>query len=92
MFGKKEPDIPEEIREKLLSRIKPILARELGVGEYRITPEARLKEDLGIDSLGAVELIMALEDEFAIEIMDDDAEKMEIIKDIVVYLAQKVKL
>jgi acyl carrier protein len=58
------------------SRLKSIIADKLVVDEDKITPEARFAEDLGADSLGLVELIMAIEEEFNIDIPDEDAEKI----------------
>lgn len=92
MFKRKELGISEEIRQKLLFRIRPIIAKQLRVSEEGIVPNAKIRDDLGIDSLNSIELIMALEEEFAIEIIDSDAEKMVTINDIIVYLVQRVKL
>ncbi len=57
-------------------RVKKIIAEQLGVEEDEVTPEASFVEDLGADSLDTVELVMALEEEFEIEIPDEDAEKI----------------
>jgi acyl carrier protein len=57
-------------------RVKKIIAEQLGVEEGEVTPEASFVEDLGADSLDTVELVMALEEEFSIEIPDEDAEKI----------------
>ena len=57
-------------------RVKKIIAEQLGVEEDEVTPEASFVEDLGADSLDTVELVMALEEEFGIEIPDEDAEKI----------------
>ncbi len=57
-------------------RVKKIIAEQLGVEEGEVTPEASFVEDLGADSLDTVELVMALEEEFEIEIPDEDAEKI----------------
>jgi acyl carrier protein len=57
-------------------RVKKIIAEQLGVEEDEVTPEASFVEDLGADSLDTVELVMALEEEFSIEIPDEDAEKI----------------
>lgn len=93
MFKKKEED-PETKRKKdmLFSKVKPILAQQLEVDENKIIPTSDIVEDLGADSLDSVEIIMALEDEFGIEIPDEDAEKMKIIDDILTYLSEKVNL
>ena len=57
-------------------RVKKIIGEQLGVEEDEVTPEASFVEDLGADSLDTVELVMALEEEFGIEIPDEDAEKI----------------
>lgn len=73
---------PEEIEE----RIKGIIVEQLGVGLEEVTSEASFIEDLGADSLDIVELIMALEEEYDIEIPDEDAEKIQTVKDVVSYV------
>ncbi len=70
----------------MFDKVKTIIANELGVDENKITLEARLTEDLGADSLDAVELIMAIEDEFGIEVNDEAAQKIHTVKDIVDYV------
>ena len=67
-------------------RIQQIIADQLGVPVGKITPEARLVRDLGADSLDVVELIMALEEEFAIEIRDEDAQKLVTVQDLQDYI------
>lgn len=67
-------------------RVKKIVADQLGVKEEEITMEASFVDDLGADSLDTVELVMALEDEFGIEIPDEDAEKIETIQDAINYI------
>ncbi len=89
MFGKK--DIPQDRKEELLNKIRPIIAQQLGISEDKIVLSAKITEDLGADSLDTIELTMALEEEFKIEILDEDAEKMKTIEDIVIYLAGKVQ-
>ncbi len=71
-------------------RIKEIIADQLGVETEKITPEAKFVEDLGADSLDIVELIMAFEEEFGIEIPDEDAEKIQTVGDVINYLKEKV--
>lgn len=61
-------------RPEVESRLKALLVSELGLDEEKITPNANFEEDLEVDSLGVVELLMALEDEFGVEIPDDEAE------------------
>jgi len=71
-------------------RIKEIIADQLGVEVEKITPEAKFVDDLGADSLDVVELIMAFEEEFGIEIPDEDAEKIQTVGDVINYLKEKV--
>jgi acyl carrier protein len=71
-------------------RIKSIIAEQLGVKPNEVTPEASFIDDLGADSLDTVELIMALEEEFGIEIPDEDAEKMASVGDAIKYINEKV--
>ena len=66
--------------------VKKIIVEQLGVDEEEVTPEASFVEDLGADSLDTVELVMALEEEFDIEIPDEDAEKITKVKDAVAYI------
>jgi acyl carrier protein len=71
------------------SRVRDIIVNELGVEPSKVTAEASFVEDLGADSLDTVELVMAFEEEFGIEIPDEDAEKMETVGDAVRYLEEK---
>ena len=71
------------------SRVRDIIVNELGVEPSKVTAEASFVEDLGADSLDTVELVMAFEEEFGIEIPDEDAEKMETVGDAIKYLAEK---
>lgn len=75
VYGKKEEGILMD-RAEVESRMKSLLVSELGLEEAKITPEANFEEDLEVDSLGVVELLMALEDEFGVEIPDDEAENI----------------
>ena len=70
----------------IFEKIKEIIADQLGVDEEEITSDARFIEDLGADSLDLVELIMALEEEFDLEIPDEDAEKISTVGDAVEYI------
>lgn len=67
-------------------RIKEIVAEQLGVDEAQVTNESSFMDDLGADSLDTVELVMALEEEFEIEISDEDAEKIQSVQDAVDYI------
>lgn len=75
----------------MFEKVKAIIVNELGVDEAKVTLEAKLSEDLGADSLDAVELIMAIEDEFGIEINDEAAQQISKVSDIVNYLDKVVK-
>jgi len=70
------------------TRVKNIVVDRLGVKEEQVTKEATFKDDLGADSLDVVELIMELEDEFDLEISDEDAEKINTVGDVVTYIDQ----
>lgn len=70
-------------------KVKSIIAEQLGVKPEEVTPEASFIDDLGADSLDTVELIMALEEEFNIEIPDEDAEKMAKVGDVLKYVTEK---
>ncbi len=71
-------------------RVKAIVVEQLGVAEAEVTPEASFVEDLGADSLDVVELVMALEEEFDVEIPDEDAEKIVTVGEAVKYLETHV--
>jgi acyl carrier protein len=72
------------------SRLKEIVTEQLSVDAEKITPEAKFVDDLGADSLDLVEMIMALEEEFKVEIPDEDAEKIITVKDAQDYIAAKL--
>jgi acyl carrier protein len=74
---------------EVLERVTKIIVDRLGVDESQVTLEASFKEDLGADSLDVVELVMELEDEFDMEISDDDAEKISTVGDAVNYINNK---
>jgi acyl carrier protein len=75
---------------ELESKVKKIIAEKLAVSEEKINPQASFVEDLGADSLDQVELIMAFEDAFDVEIPDEDAEKLKSVKDAIEYLQNKI--
>jgi acyl carrier protein len=75
--------------EEITERVKAIIVEQLGVGAEEVTPEASFIEDLGADSLDIVELIMALEEEYDIEIPDEDAEKIQTVKDVIGYIEER---
>ena len=66
-------------REELLIKVKAIVSDKLSISEEQVTEDASFTEDLGADSLDTVELVMALEDEFDMDIPDEDAEKMDTV-------------
>lgn len=70
-------------------KVKECIVSQLGVNEDEVTPEASFIDDLGADSLDIVELVMALEDKFGIEIPDEDVEKMRTVKDAIDYVNSK---
>ncbi|RAV19992.1 acyl carrier protein [Paenibacillus contaminans] len=70
----------------VLDRVKRIVVDRLGAEESKVTLEASFKEDLGADSLDVVELVMELEDEFDMEISDEDAEKITTVGEVVEYI------
>ena len=77
--------------EEVLERVKGIIVDQLGVADTAVTMEASFIDDLGADSLDIVELVMALEEEFDIEIPDSDAEKVVTVEDVVDYIRENVK-
>ena len=72
-------------------RVKQIIVEQLGVDEAEVTPSASFVDDLGADSLDTVELVMAFEEAFEIEIPDEDAEKIRTVQDAVSYIEQHAK-
>ena len=72
-------------------RVKGIVAEQLGVKEEQVTNDASFVDDLGADSLDTVELVMALEEEFVIEIPDEDAEKITTVQQAVDYINEHAK-
>lgn len=75
--------------EEISERIKNIIVEQLGVSKEELTPQASFIEDLGADSLDIVELIMALEEEYEMEIPDEDAEKIQTVDDVINYVQSK---
>lgn len=71
-------------------RVKEIIVEQLGVNESEVTPEAKFVDDLGADSLDLVELVMALEEEYNMEISDEDAEKIQTVGDAIEYIKTHV--
>jgi acyl carrier protein len=76
--------------EQVTERLKEIIAEQLGISEEEIVPNASFVDDLGADSLDLVELIMALEEEFDMEISDEEAEKIQTVRDAINYIAENM--
>lgn len=78
-------------KDAMYDKVKAIIVDQLGVEEEEVTPESSFIEDLGADSLDIVELIMALEEEFEIEVPDEDAEKLMTVTDAIEYIKSHSK-
>ncbi|HTL73696.1 MAG TPA: acyl carrier protein [bacterium] len=72
-------------------RVKDIIVEQLGVKPEQVVPAAKFIEDLGADSLDTVELVMALEEEFGIEVPDEQAEKLQSVGDVIKYVEEAQK-
>lgn len=70
-------------------RVKEIIVEQLSVNAEQVTPNAKFIEDLGADSLDVVELVMAFEEQFGVEVPDEDAEKLQTVGDVVKYIEDK---
>ena len=77
--------------KSVADRVKEIIVEQLGVNPDQVTPEAKFIEDLGADSLDTVELVMAFEEGFGIEIPDEDAEKIQTVQDAIKYIDAHAK-
>jgi len=75
----------------VFEKVKEIIADRLGIDESEIKLESNFVNDLGADSLDVVELVMALEEEFEVEIPDEDAEKVGTVNDVVKYVSSKIE-
>lgn len=73
----------------MLEKMKGLIADQLSIEEEKITADSKFKEDLGADSLDLFELVMALEDEYSVEIPADDLQKMATVGDVIEYLKEK---
>jgi acyl carrier protein len=76
----------------VVEKVKQIIGEQLGVDESEVTPSASFVDDLGADSLDQVELVMALEEAFSVEIPDEDAEKIRTVKDAIEYIEKHAKV
>jgi len=72
-------------------KVKDIIVEQLGVNPEQVTPQASFIEDLGADSLDIVELVMAFEEEFSVEVPDEDAEKLQTVGDVINYIKERAK-
>jgi acyl carrier protein len=81
----------EEIPMSVEERVKSIIVEQLGVDAEEVSADASFVEDLGADSLDTVELIMAFEEEFGVEISDQDAEQIRKVSDAVKYISERNK-
>ncbi len=75
-------------KNQVFDKVKAVILDELDVAEAKVTMDAKLKEDLGADSIDAVQIIMALEDEFDIKLEDDNLEKISTVGDVVEFILQ----
>jgi len=84
--------MPAIAKKEATDKVKQIISEQLGVDEAEITSSASFTEDLGADSLDQVELVMALEEAFDLEISDEDAEKIRTVQDAIEYIEKNAKL
>ena len=78
-------------QQPIEEKVKGIIVEQLGVEAEQVAPDAKFIEDLGADSLDTVELVMALEEEFGIEVPDDEAEKLQSVSDVIKYIEENGK-
>ena len=74
--------------DNISDKVKDIIVEQLGVNPEQVTPEAKFIEDVGADSLDTVELVMAFEEEFGIDVPDEEAEKLQSVGDVVRYIEE----
>jgi len=79
-------------KKEATDKVKQIISEQLGVDESEVTPSASFVDDLGADSLDQVELVMALEEAFYLEIPDEDAEKIRTVQDAIDYIDKHAKV
>jgi acyl carrier protein len=78
-------------KKEVVEKVRQIISEQLGVDEAEVTPSASFTDDLGADSLDQVELVMALEEEFDLQINDEDTEKMTTVQSAIDYIEKHVK-
>ena len=78
--------------KQIAEKVKEIIVEQLGVDEGEVTPSASFIDDLGADSLDNVELVMAFEEKFDVEIPDEDAEKIRTVQDVIDYISKHAKV
>jgi acyl carrier protein len=83
--------MPTQVEQEVVAKVKKMIASQLGKSENEVTPESSFIEDLGADSLDLVELIMSMEDEFGLEISDEDAEGILTVQDAINYILERKK-
>jgi len=94
VVGKKQEEgieMASADREAIEQRVKEIVGEHLGVEQEEVRPDARFIEDLGADSLDIVELVMALEEEYEVEVPDEEAEKLRTVGDVMAYIESQRK-
>jgi acyl carrier protein len=77
--------------ENIAEKVRDIIVEQLGVNPEQVTPEAKFIEDLGADSLDTVELVMAFEEEFGIDVPDEEAEKLQAVIDVIRYVEENAE-
>jgi len=77
--------------ENITEKVRDIIVEQLGVNPEQVTPEAKFIEDLGADSLDTVELVMAFEEEFGIDVPDEEAEKLQAVIDVIRYVEENAE-
>jgi acyl carrier protein len=82
---------PTTMADNITDKVRDIIVEQLGVNPEQVTPEAKFIEDLGADSLDTVELVMAFEEEFSIDVPDDEAEKLQSVGDVVRYIEENAE-
>jgi acyl carrier protein len=79
-------------KKEIVEKVKALISEQLGVDESEITPSASFSDDLGADSLDQVELVMALEEKFSLEISDADTERIRTVQDAIEYIEKHAKV